>query len=203
MKVAKCQQKYSDSSAVNPYVNVIPFFCFSLNNCRKALRNLPHLTLSFRHFKTASRGELSGRSETVVAALRWLWFVYYITTESAAENQFCQALFVLCRGSALSKSTYFRDGGTNSCLDLFWAIILVIWLLCLPMRSLRLFFNFPTFSAMASLLVCYHGCHVSLGPPIKPPMVPLFVWLALAKVLHLQHNGLLKWIPSKIIFNMR
>ena len=51
-------------------------------------------TWRFRHFKTASRRELSGRSETVVAALRWVWFVSCITTESAAENQFCQALTV-------------------------------------------------------------------------------------------------------------
>ena len=84
IKEAKCQQKYFDSSLVNPYEKVIPFFCFSLNHRRKALCNLPHLTLSFRHFKTASRGKLSGKSETVVAALRWLWFVYCITTESAA-----------------------------------------------------------------------------------------------------------------------
>ena len=118
----KCQQKHFDSSLVNPYENVIPFFCFSVNHRRKALCNLPYLTLSFRHFKTASRGELSGSSETIVSALRWLWFVYCITTESAAENQFCQALFVLCRGSTLSKSTYFPDRGTNSCLNLFWAI---------------------------------------------------------------------------------
>ena len=51
-------------------------------------------TWRFRQFKTASRRELSGRSETVVAALRWVWFVSCIITESAAENQFCQALFV-------------------------------------------------------------------------------------------------------------
>ena len=51
-------------------------------------------TWRFRHFKTASRRELSGRSETVVASLSWVWFVSCITTESAAENQFCQALFV-------------------------------------------------------------------------------------------------------------
>ena len=49
-------------------------------------------TWRFRHFKTASRRELSGRSETVVASLRWVWFASCITTESAAENQFCQAL---------------------------------------------------------------------------------------------------------------
>ena len=49
-------------------------------------------TWRFRHFKTASRRELSGMSETVVASLRWVWFVSCITTESAAENQFCQAL---------------------------------------------------------------------------------------------------------------
>ena len=114
--------KYFDSSLVNPYENVIPFYCFSVNHQRKALCNLPYLTLSSRHFKTASRGELSRRSETVVSALRWLWFVHCITTESAAENQFYQALFVLCRGSTLSKSTYFPDRGTNSCLNLFWAI---------------------------------------------------------------------------------
>ena len=96
IKEAKCQQKYFDSSLVNPYENVIPFFCFSVNHRRKALCHLPYLTLSFMHFKTTSRGELSGRSETVVSALRWLWFVYCITTESAAENWFCQALFVLC-----------------------------------------------------------------------------------------------------------
>ena len=51
-------------------------------------------TWRFRHLKTARRGELSGRSETVVASLRWVWFVSCITTETAAENQFCQALFV-------------------------------------------------------------------------------------------------------------
>ena len=51
-------------------------------------------TWRFRHLKTASRGELSGRSETVVASLRWVWFLSCITTESAAENQSCQALFV-------------------------------------------------------------------------------------------------------------
>ena len=51
-------------------------------------------TWRFRHFKTASRRELSGRSETVVASLRWVWFASCITTESAAENQFCQALTV-------------------------------------------------------------------------------------------------------------
>ena len=181
IKEAKCQQKYFDSSLVNPYENVIPFFCFSVNHRRKALCILPHLTLSFRHFKTASRGELSGRSETVVSALRWLWFVYCITTESAAENQFCQALFVLCRGSTLSKSTYFPDRGTNSCLNLFWAINLVIWLLCLPMGSLSLFFDFSTFFAVASLSVYCHVYHVALGPPIKPPMAPLCVWLTLAK----------------------
>ena len=37
---------------------------------------------------------LAGMSETVVASLRWVWFVSCITTESAAENQFCQALTV-------------------------------------------------------------------------------------------------------------
>ena len=52
-------------------------------------------TWRFRHFKTASRRELSGRSETVVASLRWVWFVSCITTESAAENQFCQALMCI------------------------------------------------------------------------------------------------------------
>ena len=51
-------------------------------------------TWRFRHFKTASSRELSGMSETVVASLRWVWFVSCITTESAAENQFCQALIV-------------------------------------------------------------------------------------------------------------
>ena len=39
-------------------------------------------------------GEIESRSETVVASLRWVWFVSCITTESAAENQFCQALIV-------------------------------------------------------------------------------------------------------------
>ena len=96
IKEAKCQQKYFDSSLLNPYENVILFFFPSVNHWRKALCNLSYLTLSFTHFKTASRGELPWRSETVVSALRWLWFVYCITTESAAENWFCQALFVLC-----------------------------------------------------------------------------------------------------------
>ena len=86
IKVAKCQQKYLDSSPVNPYENILA----------EPLQKGPHLTLSFRHFKTASRGELCGGTETVVATLKWLWFVYCITTESAAENWFCQALFVLC-----------------------------------------------------------------------------------------------------------
>ena len=55
IKEAKCQQKYFDTSLVKPYENVIPFYCFSVNHRRKALCILPHLTLSFRHFKTASR----------------------------------------------------------------------------------------------------------------------------------------------------
>ena len=61
---------YFDSSLVNAYENVITFFCFFVNNRTKALCNLSYLTLSFTHFKTASRGELSGRSETVVSVLR-------------------------------------------------------------------------------------------------------------------------------------
>ena len=131
----------------------IPFFRFSLNHRRKALCSLPHLRVSFRHLRNASRGELSGRSETAVAAFRWFWFVLCITMVSAVKNQLCQALFVLCRGSAFNKSTYFPNGGTNSCLDLFWAMNLVTSFLCFPLGFRSFVLNFTTFSAMDSLLV--------------------------------------------------
>ena len=133
------------------------------------------------HLKEATTVSNLADSSLLLAVLKCLKRQVWETTRGLSFVVQQEAKEVLCRGSALSKSTYFPNRGTNSCLNLFWAINLVIWLLCLPMGSLSLFFDFSSFSGMASLSVYCHGYHVVLEPPIKPPMVPLFVWLTLAK----------------------
>ena len=131
------------------------------------------------HLKEATTVSDLPDSSLLLAVLKCLKRQVWETTQGLSFVVLREVKEVLRRGSALSKSTYFPNRGTNSCLNLFWAINLVIWLLCLPMGSLSLFFDYSSFSAMASLSVYCHGYHVALGPPIKPPMVPLFVWLTL------------------------
>ena len=133
------------------------------------------------HLKEATTVSNLADSSLLLAVLKCLKRQVWETTQGLSFVVQREGKEVLCRGSALSKSTYFPNRGTNSCLNLFWAINLVIWLLCLPMRSLSLFFDFSTFSTMVSLSVHCYGYHVALGSPIKPPMVPLFVWLTLEK----------------------
>ena len=82
--------KYVDLLKAEPLHNTSFASCWTT---KERPRVVSH-TWRFRHFKTASRRELSARLETVVSSLRWVWFVSCITTESAAENQFCQALTV-------------------------------------------------------------------------------------------------------------
>ena len=96
------------------------------------------------HLKEATTVSNLADSSLLLAVLKCLKRQVWETTQGLSFVVQREAKEVLCRGSALSKSTYFPNRGTNSCLNLFWAINLVIWLLCLPMGSLSLFFDFST-----------------------------------------------------------
>lgn len=96
-------------------------------------------------------------------------------------NQCCLAILVLCKCSALNKSTYLPKGGTNSCRYLFWTISFVISLLCLSVGSFRCFSYLSTLSATFISCPLSHVCHACLGPPMVPPTSPLLLWFTFAK----------------------
>lgn len=75
---------------------------------KKSLCSFSHLRVFLTQFKTRTKGEVVGRSETPAADFSSLWLVNCIAVAKAG-----------------SKSTCFPKGGTNSCGDSFSAVNLV------------------------------------------------------------------------------
>lgn len=104
----------------------IAFFLFSPNHLTKELYSLTHFAVSLTRVRNFVTGE---SSDKLVADLSWALSVYWITTVSRSVNQCCQALFVLCKGSAFTRLTNLPKGGTNSCRDFSFEISCVTLLL--------------------------------------------------------------------------
>ena len=78
------------------------------------------------HLKEATTVSNLADSSLLLAVLKCLKRQVWETTQGLSFVVQREVKEVLCRGSALSKSTYFPNRGTNSCLNLFWAINLVM-----------------------------------------------------------------------------
>ena len=74
------------------------------------------------HLKEATTVSNLADSSLLLAVLKCLKRQVWETTRGLSfvvQQEAKEAKEVLCRGSALSKSTYFPNRGTNSCLNLF------------------------------------------------------------------------------------
>lgn len=130
------------------------------------LQSLLHLSNCSRQVTNFFKEDVHGKSSKVSAFFMTCWFVSFIPMTNICWNKCCHALLHVCRGSTLALSINFPRGGSNSCLDFWFAIKVVTFVRAFNSFSESFCLYFSTAFAFSMRSENCQRCQVAFLSPI-------------------------------------
>lgn len=131
------------------------------------LQSLLHLSNCSRQVANFFKEDVHSKSSKVSAFFMTSWFVSFIPMTNICWNKCCHALLHVCSGSTLALSINFPRGGSNSCLDFWFAIKVVTFV--------RAFNSFSESFCCISLQLLLSQCSLKTASAAKLPFCHLSV----------------------------